>query len=354
MASLLEDAVARRVFPGAALVVARDGRVALGRGFGRLTYAPDAAPVDLDTVYDLASLTKVIATTTLAMRLFEAGQLDLDAPASAYLPAFAAAGKAAVTVRDLLAHCSGLPAGFPGGFLAYSKARGLPSDRTAIVAEVCATGLECPPRTRAIYTDLGAIALGAIVESVAGDRLDRLAASQIFGPLGMGATRYLPPAEWLPRIAPTEMKPERGQVIHGEVHDECAWAMGGVSGHAGLFGSARDLAVFGQALLEGGTLAGRRIVGSETLAEFVRPDGRVPGSDRALGWQVASPENSAGPDLSSEAYGHTGFTGTSLWVDPPRRLVVVLLSNRVHPTRENVAIVGLRPALHSAVVAALR
>jgi CubicO group peptidase (beta-lactamase class C family) len=175
----------------------------------------------------------------------------------------------------------------------------------------------------------------------------------VIGPLGLDATRYNPRREEWPSIAPTEDDPWRGRVVQGEVHDECAWAMGGVSAHAGLFGNASDLAVFGQALLDGGRLDGRRIVSTEALALFTTRDGRVPGSDRALGWQVASPDNSAGPDLSREAYGHTGFTGTSIWIDAPRALVVVLLTNRVHPSRENTRILAFRPAIHSAVVRAM-
>jgi CubicO group peptidase (beta-lactamase class C family) len=348
---LVEAAVGEGVFPGAALVVARDGRTALARPFGRLTYAPDSPPVTLGTRYDLASLTKVIVTTTLSMQLVEAGALDLDGRVSAYLPDFAVDGpeKATITVRDLLAHCSGMPPTFPGHFPAYSTATGLARDRGQIVAAAIRTSLDPPPRTRVAYSDLGAIVLGAAIERVAGSRLDRLADERILGPLGLTSTGYNPaPGDW-PRIAPTEDDPWRGRIVQGEVHDECAWAMGGVSAHAGLFGNAPDLTVFGQTLLDGGASAGSRIVREETIARFTTRDLRVPGSDRALGWQMASSDNSAGPDLSPESFGHTGFTGTSLWIDPARRLVVVLLSNRVHPRRENTRIIEFRPVLHTAI-----
>lgn len=349
--AMMASAVEERVFPGGVLIVSRAGRAALARAFGRLTYSPDSTAVALDTVYDLASLTKVIVPTTVAMQLVEAGTLDLDAPVASYLPEFAEGDprKVGVTVRDLLTHCSGMPPVFPGHFPAFAAARGIPNDRDQIVGACVRMPLDYEPRTQVAYSDLGVITLGAVLEFLAGARLDRLADERVVGPLGLRSTGYNPPPERWPEIAPTEVDPWRGRILQGEVHDECAWAMGGVSAHAGLFGSAPDLASFGKALLNGGTLAGRRLVGADTLARFATRDGRVPGSDRALGWQVASVDNSAGSGLSSQAFGHTGFTGTSLWIDPPRQLVVVLLTNRVHPRRENTGIVGFRPALHGAV-----
>jgi CubicO group peptidase (beta-lactamase class C family) len=239
---------------------------------------------------------------------------------------------------------------FPGHFPRFAESRGLRHDRAMIVRACVEMPLEYEPRTQVAYSDLGVITLGAVLEGLAGARLDQLAEERVVGRLGLRSTRYNPPPEQWPQVAPTEDDPWRGRVVQGEVHDECAWAMGGVSAHAGLFGSAADLAAFGQCLLNGGQLAGRRLVGAETLGSFTTRDGRVAGSDRALGWQVASPDNSAGPDLSPAAFGHTGFTGTSVWIDPPRRLVIVLLTNRVHPRRENVRIIAFRPALHSAVV----
>ena len=349
--AMLSSAIAERVFPGGVLVVLLAGRVALARPFGRLTYSPESPAVTLDTVYDLASLTKVVVTTTLAIQLVHEAALDLDRPAAGYLPTLAETDsrKAWVTVRDLLTHCSGMPPVFPGHFPAYAAATGLRHDRDEIVQAAIRLPLEHEPRTQVAYSDIGVITLGAIVEGILGGRLDRLADERVLGPLGLRSTRYCPPPEQRSSIAPTENDPWRGRVVQGEVHDECAFAMGGVSSHAGLFGSAPDVALFGQALLDGGTLAGRRVVDSETLARFVTRDDRTPGSDRALGWQVAAPGNSAGPDLSPCAFGHTGFTGTSLWIDPIRHLVIVLLTNRVHPRRENARIIGFRPALHSAI-----
>lgn len=351
---LVNRAVADGVFPGAALVVGQGDETLLARGFGRLTTDPDAAPVDVDILYDLASLTKVVATTTMAMILVDEGKLDLEAPVARYLPAFGQNGKEHVLIRDLLLHCSGLPAVFPGGFTAYATARRLPRDRDAIVAEACARPLEYPTGSRAVYSDVGIIALGAALEAIVGERLDRFVARRVFEPLRMSATLFNPsPVLWA-RIAPTEHDVWRGQrVIRGEVHDECAWMMGGIAPHAGLFSTARDLSRFARLMLGKGELDGVRIVQSETVSRFVRRDGRVNGSTRALGWDTASPTGSAGPSLPARAFGHTGFTGTSIWIDPTRSLYVVLLSNRVYPTRNNQAIIDFRPRLHSAIVASL-
>ena len=352
--SLVEQAVADGVFPGAALVIGRGDDTLLARGFGRLTTEPTAPDVDLATLYDLASLTKVIATTTMAMILVDEGKLGLDLPVVTYLPEFGQNGKEQISIRDLLLHCSGLPNVFPGGFTAYATARCLPRDRDAIIAEVCAQPLVYPTGTQVVYSDPGIIALGAALEAIAGERLDRFAARRVFEPLGMAATLFNPsPALWA-AVAPTEHDHWRGQrVVRGEVHDECAWMMGGVAPHAGLFSTAHDLTRFARTLRHGGELDGTRIVQAETLATFVRRDGRVPGSSRATGWEAASSSNSAGPSLSPTAFGHTGFTGTSIWVDPERDLFIILLSNRVYPSRSNQAILGFRPRLHSAVVASL-
>ncbi|MBX6770185.1 MAG: anhydro-N-acetylmuramic acid kinase [Chloroflexi bacterium] len=351
---LMNQAVAEGVFPGAALVVGRGDETLLARGFGRLTTEPDAPAASIDTIYDLASLTKVIATTTAAMILVDEGRLDLAAPVATYLPDFAQAGKDDVRIRDLLLHCSGLPAIFPGGFPAYATAHRLPRDRAAIIAEVCAQPLTYPTGSRVVYSDLGFIALGAVIEAICGERLDTFTARRVFEPLEMAATCFNPPPFLWPRIAPTEFDNWRGgRIIRGEVHDECAWMMGGVAPHAGLFSTGRDLARFARLLLHEGTLGSVRIIQPETVAMFVRREGSIPGSTRALGWDTASAENAAGPALSGAAFGHTGFTGTSLWIDPQRALWVILLSNRVYPSRANQAIISFRPRLHAAVIADL-
>jgi uncharacterized protein YbbC (DUF1343 family)/CubicO group peptidase (beta-lactamase class C family) len=301
--------------------------------------------VTADTLYDLASLTKVVATTTMAMILVDEGRLDLDRPVREFLPGFQGPGKEAVTVRHLLTHSSGLEALAPF----FREIRG----KEAYVERIQAMDLVYPTGSRSVYSDPGIILLGAILEQVAGQPLEVFVEERVFKPLGMREIRFRPPPGLRPRIAPTEEDPWRGRLVHGEVHDENAFAMGGVASHAGLFGTAGDLARFAQMLLNGGVLDGRRIVSRETVELFTRRAG-IPDSTRALGWDTKSAEgSSAGTLFSDRSFGHTGFTGTSLWIDPERQLYVILLTNRVHPTRENNLIREVRPAVADAVVRAL-
>ena len=342
---LLESFRERRAFPGGVLAVGHQGVLVYLHPFGRLTYDADAPAVTADTLYDLASLTKVVATTTMAMILVDEGRLDLDAPVQKFLPGFQGPGKEAVTVRHLLTHSSGLDATAP----LYKELRG----RAAFVERIEKMDLVYPPGSRSVYSDLGIILLGEILERVAGRPLDVFARERIFEPLGMHDTIFRPPAELRPRIAPTENDPWRGRVVRGEVHDENAFAMGGIAPHAGLFSTAGDLARFAQMLLNGGILDGRRIVSRETVELFTRK-AEIPGTDRALGWDTKSAEgSSAGTLFSPRSFGHTGFTGTSIWIDPDRQLFVILLTNRVYPTRENQLIREARPAVADAVARAL-
>lgn len=342
---LLEGFRERGAFPGGVLAVGHRGALIHLHPFGQLTYEADAPPVTADTLYDLASLTKVVATTTMAMILVDEGKLDLDQPVRELLPGFQGPGKEAVTMRHLLTHSSGLAALAP----LYKEIEGRP----AYLERIQAMDLVYPTGSRSLYSDLGIILLGEILEKTAGQPLDTFVEERVFAPLGMRATQFRPPAELRPRIAPTEEDPWRGRLVHGEVHDENAFAMGGVAPHAGLFGTAGDLARFAQMLLNGGTLDGHRIVSRETVDLFTRRAG-IPGSDRALGWDTKSAEgSSAGTLFSPDSFGHTGFTGTSMWMDPERQLFVILLTNRVHPTRENNLIREVRPAVADAVVRAL-
>jgi beta-N-acetylhexosaminidase len=343
--ALLEDFRARGAFPGGVLAVGHQGALVQLHAFGRLTYDADAPAVTAHTLYDLASLTKVVATTTMAMILVDEGRLDLDRPVYDFLPEFQGPGKEAVTIRHLLSHSSGLEA----TALLYKEVRG----KAAFVERIQAMDLVYPPGSKSIYSDLGIILLGKILEQVAGQPLDTFVRERVFEPLGMRDTMFNPPAELRPRIAPTELDPWRGRVVQGEVHDENAFAMGGVAPHAGLFSTAGDLARFAQMLLNGGVLDGRRIVSRETMGRFTHRAG-IPSSDRALGWDMKSAEgSSAGTLFSPRSFGHTGFTGTSIWIDPERQLFVILLTNRVHPTRENQLIREARPAVADAVVRAL-
>jgi CubicO group peptidase (beta-lactamase class C family)/beta-glucosidase-like glycosyl hydrolase len=346
---LLEAAVREGVFPGGVLAVGHRGRLVTLHPFGHLGYERDGAPVTPETVYDLASLTKVVGATSAAMVLTERGSLDLDAPVVRYLPEFArgpdAPAKAQIQVRHLLTHSSGLP-----GYLQLFQEV---QSREELLERIYPLPLEYPPGTRSVYSDLGMILLGEILERASGEPLDVFLEQAVFEPLGLSSTRYKPPSSWRARIAPTEDAREgRTHLIHGEVHDGNAWVMGGVSAHAGLFSTAGELARFCQWLLNGGIYAHRRIVRRSTIELFTTRQ-NLPDSSRALGWDTPSANSSSGQFFSARAFGHTGFTGTSIWVDPEKELFVVLLTNRVHPTRENEKIRAFRPQLHDAVNQAL-
>ena len=341
---VVEAAVAAHAFPGAVLAVGKDGVLAHLQPFGRLSYDDEAAPVRADTMYDLASLTKVIVTTTMAMILVDEGKLDITKPVSAFLPEFRGGSKDKVTVWHLLTHSSGVDWWAP----LYKELKG----KDAYLRRVLSMDLAYEPGTKSVYSDLGVMLLGEILERVAGQDIDSFARARLLGPLGMKDTTYLPGPELLPRIAPTENDPWRGRVLRGEVHDENAAALGGVAPHAGLFGTAGDLARFAQMLLNGGVYDHNRIVSRETLERFTKRQG-VPDSSRALGWDTPSENSSAGSLFGPRSFGHTGFTGTSMWMDPDRNLFVILLTNRVHPTRENNAIREVRRAVADAVVRGL-
>lgn len=347
LASFLE----KKAFPGGVVAVGYRGALVHLAPFGKLSYDWGAREVTAETLYDLASLTKVIATTTMAMILVDEGRLELDKAVVDFLPGFVGPGKEKVTVRHLLTHSSGIDWWAP----LYKDTLG----KAAYVEKIQAMPLVYEPGTQSKYSDLGVILLGEILERVAGVPLDAFVKKRVFEPLGMSHTGFLPGAELLAQIAPTEEEKEwRQRVIHGEVHDENAHALGGVAPHAGLFGTAGDLARFAQMLVNGGVFEHHRIVSRQTFELFTRraalPGLEIPGSTRALGWDTKSPEgSSAGTRLSPLSFGHTGFTGTSMWIDPERELFVILLTNRVHPTRENQLIREARPALADAVVRAL-
>jgi len=342
----MDSAVTAGAAPGAVLGVSFHG-VRHFHSSGRIGIDQPRRPGP-STVYDLASLTKVVALTTLAMMAVDEGKLDLDRPVVDYLPAFAQNGKASITTRLLLAHASGLPAHRP----LWREA----PDRAGALELVLATPLDTTPGNRMVYSDLGAITVGLVVEQVLGGDLASLARSRLFDPLGMTSTRYRPPKSWLPNIAPTERDPWRGRIVHGEVHDENAAFLGGVSGHAGLFASTTDLLRFGEWLLRryrNEASPGDPTLATEVVREFTRRQEIVTGSSRALGWDTPSTNSSAGTRLATSSFGHTGFTGTSIWIDPTRELVIVLLTNRVHPSRENARITPFRQMVADRVVDAL-
>jgi CubicO group peptidase (beta-lactamase class C family) len=309
-------------YPGASVVVGRKGYAVWQKGFGFLDWSKTTAVSVTESVYDLASLTKVVGTTTAIMILFDEGMIVLDAPVHSYIPEFTGGYKDSVTVRDLLAHRSGLPASRDLWRIAHTPAEA----RRAVVE----APLSCRPRACMIYSDLGAITLGLIVESVTGMGLDEYLQARVFGPIGMTATSFRPDPSRRKMIAPTELAPPRGYPLRGEVHDENAYALGGVAGHAGMFSTAADLSMFAQMMLNGGEYAGVRIVADSTIKLFTEK--RVI-RNRALGWAKPDGTGGSGDHLSDAAYGHTGYTGTSLWIDPKRDMFVVLLTNRVHAAK---------------------
>lgn len=352
--AVLADAIRDSAFPGAYVVVG-DTRGRLSEhGAGRLNWSPKSPRPSSTTLWDLASLTKVVGTTTAVAQLVERGVLDLDAPVQRYVPDWTGPGKDSVLVRHLLAHTSGLPS-----FKPYDQQTHHPDSLAALLFS---TPLERRPGERMVYSDIGAHMLGVIIERVSGMRLDAYLRTNVFQPLGMTETMFNPPARLLKRIAPTEFVIERGGLVHGVVHDERAFYVGGIAPHAGLFTTGRDLARFATAMLRGGSLDGRRVLKRETIALFsTYVDSTF--SNRGLGWQKpdrdAMPFRTpsaawAGRDMSGRAYGHTGFTGTSIAIDPKLDLYIILLSNRVNPTRNNSRITDVRRRLADAVVSAVR
>jgi CubicO group peptidase (beta-lactamase class C family) len=334
---VVEQGLADRAFP-AAVVDAGDRNGARWQSaFGRLTYDESAPACTVETMFDLASLTKVIATSSIAMAHVEGGRLRLDSPVSEFMTGWRDGDRAAVTVRHLLDHSSGLPA----HLRAWNEASG----RAQYERLIAATPLERAVGSSAVYSDVGFMLLGLLLETIGPATLDRQFAA-LFG-------RTLDPLQFRPqpnvyeRTAPTEFDPWRGRMLCGEVHDENGAALGGVAAHAGLFGTAAAVGRFARLVLE--TFHKRTVLGtSEVMRTFARRS-VVPGSSRALGWDTALPTSSCGRHASASAIGHTGFTGTSLWIDWERDRYAVLLTNRVHPTRANQKLVTLRPAFHDAL-----
>ncbi len=320
------------VFPGAVVVVGTGDRILHARGYGHFTWSPDAAvPHPESTLYDLASLTKVVATTPAVMLLVEDGSLDLGRPVQDYLPEFRGEGKERITVRHLLEHRSGLRAFLP----LNEQASTAQEARELVLTEP----LRYEPGGRVVYSDLNAMLLGWVVARASGAPLDEFVAQSLYGPAGMTETRFKPPRELWSRIAPVGLW--RGYVIAGQLHDQNGVRLGGVSGHAGLYSTGSDLARYAQLLLnEGRTPSGDRLLRAATVRYF---SGRGAGN-RALGWEMldtTSAEN-AGTLLSSAAYGHGGFTGTSIWIDPERDLFVIILTNRVFAPRTRRSITRLK------------
>jgi len=346
---LLRKAIAEHTFPAASVAVTRRDKLIALKAFGRFTYEADSPEVTTASIFDLASVSKVVATTSMAMILYERGLLDLETPVVAIVPEFAADGlshrdprRRDVTLHMLLAHSSGLPA--------YEKLFLRVSTRAELLTAAFATPLTADPGAMADYSDIGFIILGAALARIADETLDRFCQGEVFGPLGMARTEFNPPPAWRSSIPPTvDDQFFRKRIIQGEVQDENASVLGGVAGHAGLSATAEDVAIFANAMLSGG----RPILRPETLALFTRREISPAGTSRALGWDTPSSPSQSGKYFSANSFGHLGYTGTSLWIDPERQVSVTLLTNRTWPDCSNQAIKEVRPKFYDAVIAAL-
>lgn len=362
-----DEAVGLGVFPGAAVLVRRGAHVEFEGAFGSRSLLPERTPMRLSTVFDLSSLTKPLATTVAVMMLVRDGRIRLDDRVTRFFHNFGTHGKSAVTLRHLLAHCSGLAAWRPfyqriaeverGGRVNFLASRGA---KEFVYDEIHREKPEAPPATRAIYSDLNFILLGEVIEQVSAHALDRVCRDRIFRPLSLRSTdfidlsltraRHLEPVTEM--FAPTQVCPWRGRLLAGEVDDENAYAMGGVAGHAGLFAPAREVDAIARELIA--CYAGKSdFLPQRIVREFWTRDSAVRDSTWALGWDTPSAENSsAGRHFPPYAVGHLGFTGTSLWLDPRREIAVTLLTNRVHPRRDNQAIREFRPKIHNLIMEA--
>jgi len=339
---IVQRGVDERAYPAAVVEVgARDG-MTWRQAFGTLDYGPDSAVTQRDTIFDLASLTKVIATTSLMMRLVEREKLALSDRVADWIPEWRGHDRETVTLRSLLTHSSGLTAWLPF----YRDHTG----RTEFQHAICSLPLEYRPDTQSIYSDLGFILLGFVIED-AGGRAFEAQADELLKQVTSEPLLFNPQAALRASIAPTGQDVWRGRGLVGEVHDENCWALGGAAGHAGLFGTAEAVGDFARAVLGGLEGHDTQLASVTTIRAFVtRAD--TPGS-RALGWDTMLPTSSCGTKMSSSSFGHTGFTGTTLWIDPERGIYVVFLTNRVNPTRDNTAIQQIRPQLHDAIVDAV-
>jgi CubicO group peptidase (beta-lactamase class C family) len=346
---VLRSGIDQRAFPGAAAGVVHRGKLVALKGLGRFTYAPESPAVNAGAIYDLASVSKVFATTAACMILYERGLFKLDRPVIELLPDFAGSGseqndahRQQVTLRMLLAHSSGLP-----DYLRFFETA---HNKDELLRQALQVPLSAAPGARAEYSDIGFILLGEVLERLTHEHLDQFCYREIFARLNLAQTAFSPPLGWKHLIPPTEDdRSFRHRVVQGEVNDDNASVMGGVAGHAGCFSTAHDVSVFAHCLLQGGP----PLVRSDTLAIFTRREDFPPGTSRALGWDTPSPPSQSGKYFSSRSYGHLGYTGSSLWIDPDRQLSVTLLTNRTWPDRGSQSIKQIRPAFHDAVVEAL-
>ncbi len=339
--SFIESSISNSAFPGAVLLIGNKDSIIYQNAFGHFTYENNSPDVSTSTIYDLASLTKVIATTTAIMLLVDKKMISLDDKVITYLPEFRNNSKGDITIRNLLKHNSGLPA--------WKKFYPEKKTKSEILHDICSIKPEFKPGSKTQYSDLGFITLGIIIEKITGMSLDNFCVKEIFEPLKMNNTFFNPDKNLKPEIAPTEIDNYwRGKLIQGEVHDETASIMNGVSGHAGLFSTSEDLYKLVKVLMNEGMKENTQFISSSTIKEFLKNESKS--ESRLLGWDAKSKTgSSAGQYFSENSFGHTGFTGTSIWADPEQNLIVVFLTNRVYPSRENKKIIKVRPALHDLI-----
>ncbi|HEY1937279.1 MAG TPA: serine hydrolase domain-containing protein [Candidatus Angelobacter sp.] len=346
--AILRSGIQQRAFPGAAVGVVHRGKLIALKGLGRFTYSPDSPDVSAGMIFDLASVTKAFATTTACMILYERGLFKLEQPVFQLLPDFAESSREQddarhhVTLRMLLSHSSGLPA--------YIKLFQTAHDEEELLRQALQVPLTTAPGTKAEYSDIGFILLGEALERITGEPLDQFCQREIFAKLNLQQTVFNPLTGRKHLILPTEDDQTfRRRVVQGEVNDENAYVMGGVAAHAGCFSTAENVSIFAHCMLQGGS----PLVQPQTVEIFTRRENFPPGSSRTLGWDTPSQPSQSGKYFSSRSYGHLGYTGTSLWIDPDRQLAVTLLTNRTWPDRNSQLIKQIRPAFHDAVVEAL-
>lgn len=343
--AMLERAVHEHAFPAAVLAVTSQGKLVALKGFGCFTYEINSPRVTAGSIFDLASVSKVVGTTAMAMILYELGLLDLEMPVSSIVPEFADEDvrRNEITLRMLLAHSSGLPA--------YERLFLRETSKSGLLAAAFSTPLIADPGTEAVYSDIGFVIMGIALERLADESLDQFCQREVFGPLGMTRTTYNPPPSWRDSTVPTAVDQTfRDRVVQGEVQDENASVLGGVAGHAGIFSNAEDMSKFAHCMLNGG----KPILRPETITRFTQRESTPHGTSRALGWDTPSSPSQSGQYFSPSSFGHLGYTGTSIWIDPERQISISLLTNRTWPDCANQTIKQVRPRVHDAIMEVLR
>ena len=352
--SIIDSAISSKIFPGAQIAIMKEGELLFSGGFGFHTYDSASTPVTKETIYDVASLTKILSTLPICMKLISQRKMSLEQKVYHFYPNFKGGGKERINIYHLLTHSSGIQ-----GYIPFYEDSSIQT-KEGLVNKILKNKLKSVPGTKTEYSDLGFILLSSIIEKITGESIGELSKSMIFNKLDMASTRYVPPLEWLDNIAPTEFDSVyRKRLIIGEVHDENAFLLGGVSGHAGIFSSAENITNYAQMWINGGLWNSMRIFKESQIKEFSKKQNIPEGSDFALGWDTPSQNGKsvAGDHFSTGSFGHLGFTGTSLWIDPSKEIIIVLLSNRVYPSRKgkygSKEMYGIRREFYNSVMSQL-